>query len=124
LRALLAEPPASLQTLVDERRDALRRRRNARLDAYSGRYGPWSDGYAAYDAAIERHHDALRRLHRQERDAVRLHHDAMLDAIVPWSRPHRDWVRQRSFLRQMDQLDWQELRDEGLFRAVPMAYAW
>ncbi len=115
LQGFFLAPPPSLQTLVDERRNAL-------FDAYSERTAWLPIGLAAHDQAIERHQDALRRLHREQRDAAQLQHDAWMDAMCPWSKPQRDWSRQRSFLRQMGQLDRQEWRDAHRYGA-PFALA-
>ena len=115
-------PPRSLQTLVDERRDLQRERRNTLFDAYSGRHVWMPMGLAAYDQAMDRYHDALRRFQREQRDAAQLQHDAWMDAMCPWSTPQRDWSRQRSFLRQMEQLDRQAWRGAYLYGA-PFALA-
>jgi hypothetical protein len=127
LQGVFLAPPRSLQTLVDERRDLQRERRNALFDAYSGRPAWLPMGLAAYDQAMERYQDRLRRLHREQRDAAQLQHDAWMDAMVPWSKPQRDWSRQRSFLRQMEQIDRQAWRDAHLY-GTPFAlagpYAW
>lgn len=102
----LPVPPRSLQTIVDERRDLLRKRRSSQMDAYSRGYMP--PGYSAYYDAVERQRDAMRMMYRWQRDYDRLQHDSWMDAMCPWSKPQRDWVRQRSFQTQMEQLDWQE----------------
>jgi hypothetical protein len=107
-------PPPSLQTLVDERRDQLRERREAQLDAISGRYAYMSPWLVSYDRNMELYQDAMRQLHRQRRDHSQLHHDAWMDAMHPWSRPQRNWSRIRSYLTQMEQLDRQEARDAWL----------
>jgi hypothetical protein len=115
-------PPRSLQTLVEERRDLLRERRRARFDLYSGRYLHYPHGFGAYDETMDRYRDAMRTLHRRQRDHVRLHHDVRLDAMAPWSRPQREWSRTRSFLIQMEQLDRQEALDL-YWSGEPFAYA-
>ena len=111
---LAAAAPRTLQTLVDERRDQLRERREAQFDAMSGRYAYMSPWLVNYDRRMELYQDAMRQLHRRQRDYARLHHDAWLDAMHPWSKPQRDWSRMRSYLTQMDQLDRQEARDAWL----------
>ena len=104
-------PPRSLQTLVDERRDLLRQRRNATLDAYSGRGASMPPWMAAYDDAVERYRDAMRLSYRQRRDYNMARHDRWMDAMCPWSKPQRDWSRQRSVRMQMEQLDRRAARD-------------
>ena len=104
-------PPRSLQTLVDERRDLLRQRRNAMFDAYSagGAYmPPWM---TAYDDAVERYRNAMRLTYRQRRDYNMARHDSWMDAMCPWSKPQRDWSRERSVRMQMEQLDRRAARD-------------
>jgi hypothetical protein len=108
---LPAGPPPSLQTLVDQRRDMLRKRRKAMFDALTGRYAYMPPGWAAYEDGMERYRDAMRALYRQQRDYSRLHHDAWSGAYSPWSRAQREWSQLRSYLIQMDQLDRQERRD-------------
>jgi hypothetical protein len=122
LLPLPAAPPRSLQTLVDERRDLLRERRRARFDLYSGRYLYTPPGFLAYDATMDSYRDAMRTLHRRQRDYARLHHDAMLDSMVPWSRPQRERSQIRSYLIQMEQLDRQEA-DERYLYGEPFAFA-
>jgi hypothetical protein len=103
--------PYGLQALVDERRDLLRKRRSARLDSYGSpsRYmPPW---FAAYDDSVERYRDARRSMYRRQRDLGRQRHGSWMDAICPWSKPQRTWSAQRSYLRQMEQLDLQEHRN-------------
>jgi hypothetical protein len=114
--------PPSLQTLVDERRELLRQRRNALFDAYTGRRATLPPWLAAYDDAVERHQDSLRQLHRRQRDLSRLEHDAWMDAMSPWWKPQRDWSRQRGYLMQMEQLDRQELWDSDPY-GRPFAFA-
>lgn len=111
-------PPRSLQTLVDERRDQLRAERNAWLDAYMpGAMPPW---FADYNAEVERYRDAQRALWRQRRDYDRLRHESWMDAICPWSKPQRDWSKQRSFETQMRQLDRREAREA--YRYAPHGF--
>ena len=111
---LPAAPPPSLQTLVDERRDQLRARREALFDAIGARYAYLSPWMATYDRTMDAYQEAMRQLHRRQRDYSRLHHDAWMDAMSPWSKPQRDWSRMRSYLTQMEQLDRHEVRDAWL----------
>jgi len=107
-------PPPSLQTLVDQRRDQLRERREALFDAfrpYSTYMSPWT---ARYDRTMDLYRDAARQLHRDQRDYSRHYFDSWMDAMCPWSKPQRDWTRMRSYLRQQEQLDRQEVRDAWL----------
>jgi len=114
-------PPRSLQTMVDERRDMLRERRNAMFDAFSGRPAYMSPWMASYDEAVERYRDAMRAMYRQQRDYNMLRHDSWMDAMCPWSKPQRDWSRQRSILMQLEQLERQEARDAWLY-GQPFAF--
>ena len=116
-----AVPPRSLQTLVDERRDMMRQRRNAMLDAFGGRRSYMSPWMASYDDAVERYRDARRAMYRQQRDYNMLRHDSWMDAMCPWSKPQRDWSRQRSILMQLDQIGRQEARDAWLY-GQPFAF--
>jgi hypothetical protein len=113
--AIPSAPPPSLQTLVDERRDLLRKRREAMFDAYGGRYAYMPPWMAGYDSAVEQYRDAMRRLYRQQRDYSRMRHNSWMDALCPWSKPQRDWSEQRSYVTQMDQLDRQEYWNNYLY---------
>jgi len=118
LQALLVQGPRSLQTLVDERRDALRRRRSDSFDALSGRrlYQPaWM---AAREQMLDDYRDSMRAVQRQHRDTMRRYRDAMRSAYAPWSRPYRDWAEMRHYVTQMEQLDRQELFDGLSFAHV------
>jgi hypothetical protein len=119
---LPAAPPPSLQTLVDERRDQLRERREAQFDAMSARYAYMSPWMATYDRTMDVYRDAMRQLHRRQRDYSQLHHDTWMDAMCPWSKPQRDWSRRRSYLTQMEQLDRQEAWNAWL-AARPYGFA-
>ncbi len=119
---LVPSPPPSLQTLVDERRDMLRKRREAMLDAYGGRHAympPWLVGY---DNAVEQYREAMRRLYREQRDYSRMRHNSWMDAMCPWSKPQRDWSERRSYQTQMDQLDRREYWDSYLYGRPFPAY--
>lgn len=111
-------PPYRLQTLVDERRDQLRRQRDARLDAYRGprrHMPPW---FAAYDDSVERYRDARRSRFRRQRDLGRQRHTSWMDAVCPWSKPRRDRSARRSYQRQMEQLDRRTYRDAFIDRPM------
>jgi thiosulfate/3-mercaptopyruvate sulfurtransferase len=112
-QALLIQPQAtrSLQTLVDERRDALRRRRNDYFDALSGRRLYQPSWLAAREQMLDDYRDSVRTAHRQHRDTLRLYRDAVRRANAPWSRPYQDRAEIRQFVTQMEQLDRQELLD-------------
>jgi thiosulfate/3-mercaptopyruvate sulfurtransferase len=104
-------PPRSLQTLVDERRDALRRRRHAHFDAVTGRTLYQSPMIAALERMSDDYRDARRAAQRRHRDAVRQHQDAMRNVYAPWTRPYHDAAQMRHFLSQMRQLDRDEILD-------------
>jgi len=122
MQALLTQGPRGLQTIVDERRDALRRRRNDSFDALSGRrlYQPaW---ITARERMLDDYRDSVREAHRQHRDTLRLYRDAVLGAYAPWSRSHRDWAEMRSYVTQMEQLDRQEFMDNVRFTQAYMPW--
>lgn len=117
-QSLLVQAPRSLQTLVDERRDTLRRRRNDYFDALSGRalYQPaWM---AERERMLDDYREGLRTAQRQHRDTVRMYSDAMRRAYAPWSQPHRDTAEVRHFVSQMEQLDREEVYDGLRFTHV------
>jgi hypothetical protein len=103
-------PPPSLQTLLDQRRDRIRERREAMFDAYDRRDASMPPGWAAYADGRDRYRDAMRALYRQRRDHSRQHHNSWMDAFCPWSRPQRERSDLRSYLTQRDRLDRQERR--------------
>jgi thiosulfate/3-mercaptopyruvate sulfurtransferase len=110
-QAMLVMPPKSLQTRVDERRDALRRQRNDYFDALSGRQLFQPAWMRAREEMMDDYRDSLRAAHREHRDAMRLYTDAMRGLHAPWARHRHDWAEIRGFVSQMEQLDRQELRD-------------
>ena len=77
LRTALITPPRSLQTLVDERRDALRHRRNGLFDAASGRHLFQPAWMTAREEMMDGYRDSLRVTQRQYRDTMKLYRDAM-----------------------------------------------
>lgn len=115
LQAAPGSPPRSLQTLVDERRDTLRRRRNDFFDALSGRHFYQPAWMARREAMVDDYRDDVRAAHRQHRDTLHLYHDAVRGGLSPWTRAHRDWAEIRSFVNQMEQLDRREALDNLRF---------
>jgi thiosulfate/3-mercaptopyruvate sulfurtransferase len=111
VQGAVVRPPPSLQTLVDERRDAMHHRRNAYVDSISGSRLFQPEWISARQQVVDGYRDSLRAAHRQHTDAVRFYQDAMRDAYAPWSRSYRDWSEIRHFVSQMEQLDRQELYD-------------
>lgn len=117
-------PSPSLQTLVDERRDQIRMRREAMFDAVTGRYAYLPPWMADYDRTMDAYRDAMRALYRQQRDFSQARHDALFDSMCPWHKPMRDWSRVRNYLIQMDQLDRREAFDSWLpVGGYPLAHA-
>lgn len=115
IQGIVGRSPLSLQTLVDERRDTLRDRRNAYFDAFRGRrlFQPaWT---TARERVIDGYRNSLRAAHRQHRDTVRFFQDAMRDAYAPWSRPRHDRSETRHFVSQMEQVDRREFYDGSRF---------
>jgi len=104
-------PPASLQTLLDQRRDRIRERREAMFDASGWRDASMPPGWAAYADGVDRYRDAMRALYRQRRAYSRQRHNSWMDAFCPWSRPQRERSDLRSYLTRRDRLDRQERRD-------------
>jgi hypothetical protein len=103
--------PRSLQTLVDERRDALRHSRNDHFDAISGRRLYQPDWMVARDEMMDAYRDSMGATYRQYRDAMRLYRDTMRGVYAPWSRPYHDQAEIRHFVSQMEKLDRQEFYD-------------
>lgn len=108
-------PTPTLQTLVDRRRDALRERREHRLDTLSGRRHFQPAWIAARETMHDGYRDSVRQAQRHHRDTLRLYRDTYADAVAPWTRQWRDWNETRHFLMQMDQLDREEYLDQLRF---------
>lgn len=114
--------PRSLQTLVDERHDTLRDRREAHHDNLRALYGmsnPWMDlerdQWRAYS-------DQMRDIHRAHRDAVKFQTDLHRNVFNPWSRGFHEDAEARHFAMQMDNLDRQELMDNWRFAYEPLPW--
>ena len=113
-----ARPPRSLQSLVDQRWEELRQRREEYFDAVSGRHlfqPPWM---TARDEALDDLRDRMREFHRQNRDLMAVQHDTYRRLYSPWSQAFHDWAKARHFAQQMEQLDREELLDELRFGHV------
>lgn len=104
-------PAPSLQTLVDQRRDALRARQERRFEAITSRQPVRPAWIAEREAMFDRYRESMQQAHRHFRDTTRLYQDAYCDAVAPWARPQREWSEMRHFLMQMDQLDREESLD-------------
>ena len=115
-------PPRSLQSLVDERREELQKRRRARFDLYSGRHLYLPPGMLGHDPMMDRYREVIREAQRQQRDYARLNRDAWMSLLAPWSKPHRDWAEARHYAIQMEQLNWEELRDDRML-GPPFAHS-
>ena len=125
--ALVWNGPRSLDSLIDERRDALRDRREAFHDSMRrlyGIYSPWMD----YERDVWRaYSDQMRDLYRAHRDAMKFHHDLLRSQFMPWSRAFTEAAEARRFLFAMDSLDRQELMDEFRYAYQPVfgvPYPW
>lgn len=112
-----------LQSILDERRDRLQRKRQERFDLYSGRRfhtAPWN---LAWDDAMDRHHDEMRNFHRRQRDAMRLYHDRMRIPANPWAEYLRTQSEIRSYNRQMAHLDHLEAMETHRYHR-PYGFFW
>jgi thiosulfate/3-mercaptopyruvate sulfurtransferase len=108
VRETEAWPPVSLQSLVDERRDALRQRRERQIDAVTGRRWFQPAWVRMRSASMDRYGDEARAAQRARRDAMRHYRDTLLDLRSPWSRHVRERAEIRRIAAQMDRLDRQE----------------
>ena len=109
--AILFRPTRSLQTLVEDRRDALNRRRDEIHDAVSGRRLVQPAWVTARQEMMDDYRDSMRGAHRVHRDTRRLYGDALRSALMPGLQPYRDAAEIRHFVSRMEQLDRQELHD-------------
>jgi hypothetical protein len=111
--------PVSLDTLVDERRDALRDRREAYFEARRaahGIYSPWMDQRRRVSREYS---DLMRRNYRVHRDAMKHIHDVYRSQFMPWSRSFSDWAEDRRYAIAMSNLDRQEYLDDLMFLHSP-----
>jgi thiosulfate/3-mercaptopyruvate sulfurtransferase len=115
LQRVAVVQPRSLQSLVDERREVMRRRRNEQMDAISGRRLFQPAWLAVHEKAMDDHRDRMRTTQRMQREEARRYSDAMRDFYAPWTRPLRDRAQLQSYLSQMRQLDRQEYHDSLFF---------
>ena len=116
--------PPSYRSLIDQRREALERRREAYFDALL-RTDPWTAAWMLQrrqEDAQYRH--ALRVLQRRRMDASELWRDTRILATDPWARSWRDWVRTRNYARQMALLDWEDAMTNWEYSYLPGPYAW
>jgi hypothetical protein len=125
--ALVWNGPRSLDTLVDERRDALRDRREAFHDsmrALYGIYSPWMD----YERSLWRtYSDQRRDLYRAHRDAMKFHRDVQRSYFMPWSKAFTDAAEARRYVSAMESLDRQEFVDDLRYAYQPVLgvpYLW
>jgi thiosulfate/3-mercaptopyruvate sulfurtransferase len=108
---VLFRPSRSLQTLVEDRRDALNRRRDEIHDAVSGRRLVQPAWVTARQEMMDDYRDSMRGAHRVHRDTRRLYRDALRSAFMPGLQPYRDAAEIRHFVSRMEQLDRQEVHD-------------
>lgn len=109
--AVMFRPTRSLQTLVEDRRDALNRRRDEIYDAVSGRRLVQPAWVTARQEMMDGYRDSMRAAHRVHRDTRRLYRDALRSAFMPGLQPYRDSAEIRHFVSRMEQLDRQEAHD-------------
>jgi rhodanese-related sulfurtransferase len=108
-------PPRSLRTLVEERRDAINRRRGDYLDAVTGRrffQPPW---VRVHQDMLDDNRDNMRAANRMHRDTMRLYRDAARHSRLPWSNAYHEQAEIRHYMAEMDQMDRQELFDDLRF---------
>ena len=117
---LLWTGPRSLDSLIDERRDALRDRRMARSDAFRHLYGLF-DPVMEYERGLHRaYSDRMRNLYRAHRDAMQFHRDAYLTTFMPWAKAHKDTVDARRQAFALESLERQEMMEDLRFAYEPM----
>ena len=117
---LLWTGPRSLDSLIDERRDALRERRMARSDAFRHLYGLF-DPVMEYQHDLHRaYSDRMRHLYRAHRDAMQFHRDTYLATFMPWAKAHKDLADARRQAFALESLERQEMMDDLLFAYEPV----
>jgi thiosulfate/3-mercaptopyruvate sulfurtransferase len=119
LQAPDMRPAPSLQTLVDQRRDALRARQERRFEVITGRQLFRPAWIAEREAMFDGYRESMQQAHRHFRDTTRLYRDAYSDAVAPWARPQREWAEMRHFLMQMEQLDREESLERYRYAHLP-----
>ncbi len=111
--------PRSLDSLIDERRDALRDRRLARSDSFRRLYGLF-DPVMEYERDLHRvYSERMRVLYRVHRDARQFHRDAYLATFMPWAKAHKDLADARRHAFALESLERQELMEHRLFAYEP-----
>ena len=117
---LLWTGPRSLDSLIDERRDALRDRRMARSDAFRHLYGLF-DPVMEYERDLHRaYSDRMRNLYRAHRDAMQFNRDAYLATFMPWAKAQKDAVDARRHAFALESLERQEMMEDLRFAYEPM----
>jgi hypothetical protein len=112
--------PRSLDSLIDERRDALRDRRLARSDSFRRLHGLF-DPVMEYERDLHRaYSERMRDLYRVHRDAMQFHRDAYLASFMPWAKAHKDLADARRRAFALESLKRQELMEDLLFAYEPV----
>ena len=103
--SLILNRPRSLDSLIDERRDALRDRREAFHDSmrkFYGVYSPWMD----YERDVWRtYSDQMQNIYRAHRDAMNFYHDQRRRYLMPWAAAFTEAAEARRFALAMESLD-------------------
>ncbi|HHH39651.1 MAG TPA: hypothetical protein ENK50_08765 [Sedimenticola sp.] len=100
--------PSSIESLIEQRRDQLRRERKRRLDLLTGRrwrQPPWEN---AWEDWMDQREDALQALIRARRDAMEARQDAWGRWAHPWTQWRRDWNKARRNAWELDRLNREE----------------
>ena len=119
--------PRSLDSLIDERRDALRDRRLARSDAFRHLHGLF-DPAMEYQRDLHRaYSDRMRSMYRAHRDARKFYRDAYLASFMPWAKARNDLADVRRQAFALESLEKQEMMDDLMFAYEPafgLLYPW
>lgn len=117
------EYPTSVESMIERRREAMERRKDAYWDALTGRrwrQAPWT---LAQRDWRERRGDLMDENLRRRRDAMELRSDAWGRWMHPWSQWRQDWGDARRDAYDLSRLYRDEARDRAFYDRPFSPYA-
>lgn len=113
----------SVESMIERRREQMKRRREQYSDARSGRrwrLPPWEN---AQQDMLDQRQDAIAEQFRRRRDALETQHDARGRWLHPRSQWNQDWSQARRDARELARLSRDEFREHWRYRRPPRGYA-
>ena len=110
-----AQPPTSMESAIERRREMLEKRRERYRDARSGRFWRQPPWVAASEEWFDQREEAMDEQFRRRRDAAEAGRDAWQRWQNPWTAWHRERAEARRNAMELERLRREEALDRRYY---------